>query len=209
MRDDRLTALPPESACNFVSSSSQIRPLSRKLFGNCAKTSIQVSVAFRQASNKGCRFGVDPHQSIHVLKRSVQAHIPWLSIRALASFETAISDMDYPEQLKAINHCYVSHIRSDLKITDGMLFKCMMQQGRIASGRLVCCASRALALTTRIATGRHEIEKEVPPKPGDLVPARSWASEHAVVRRGDWWPPNEKAPHEAGRVRRKHTAKAV
>src|SRR4029078_12740746 len=60
MRDDRLTALPPESACNFVSSSSQIRPLSRKLFGNCAKTSIQVSVAFRQASNKGCRIGVDP-----------------------------------------------------------------------------------------------------------------------------------------------------
>ena len=158
-RDDRLTALPRESACNFVSSYSQIRPLSRKLFGNCAKTSIQVSVAFRQASNKGCRFGVDPHQSIHVLKRSVQAHIPWLSIRALASFETAISDMDYPEQLKAINHCYVSHIRSDLKITDGMLFKCMMQQGRIASGRLVCCASRALARTTLIATGRHEIER--------------------------------------------------
>jgi len=59
-RDDRLTALPRESACNFVSSYSQIRPLSRKLFGNCAKTSIQVSVAFCQASNKGCRFGVDP-----------------------------------------------------------------------------------------------------------------------------------------------------
>src|SRR4026208_1454446 len=59
-RDDRLTALPPESACNFVSSSSQIRPLSRQLFGNCAKPSIQVSVACRQASNKGCRFGVDP-----------------------------------------------------------------------------------------------------------------------------------------------------
>jgi hypothetical protein len=25
--------------------------------------------------------------------------------------------------------CYVSHIRSDLKITDGMLFECMKQQG--------------------------------------------------------------------------------
>jgi hypothetical protein len=58
-RDGRLTALPPESAWNFVSSSAQIRPLSRKLFGNCAKTSIQVSAAFRHASNKGCRFGVD------------------------------------------------------------------------------------------------------------------------------------------------------
>jgi hypothetical protein len=38
-------------------------------------------------------------------------------------------DMDYPQQLKAINHCYVSHIRSDFKITDAMLFECMKQQG--------------------------------------------------------------------------------
>ena len=30
------------------------------------------------------------HQSTHVLKRSVQAHIPWLSTRALASVEAAI-----------------------------------------------------------------------------------------------------------------------
>ena len=37
--------------------------------------------------------------------------------------------MDYPQQLKAINYCYVSHIRSDLKIKDGMLFECMKQQG--------------------------------------------------------------------------------
>jgi hypothetical protein len=75
--------------------------------------------------------------------------------------------MDYPQQLKAINHCYVSLVRSDLKITDATLFECMKQQGlpfaRIASGRLVCCASKVRARTTRIATDRYEIEKnEIP-----------------------------------------------
>jgi hypothetical protein len=39
---------------------SRIRPLRPKLFGNCPKTSSQVSVAFRQATNKRCRIGVDP-----------------------------------------------------------------------------------------------------------------------------------------------------
>ena len=40
--------------------------------------------------------------------------------------------MDYPQQLKAINHCYVSHIRSDLKITDATLFECMKRFTEIA-----------------------------------------------------------------------------
>ena len=50
-------------------------------------------------------------------------------IALLAVGPASARDMDYPQQLKAINYCYVSHIRSDLKITDGMLFECMKQQG--------------------------------------------------------------------------------
>jgi hypothetical protein len=58
-RAPRLSAMEAALPCDSVSSFSRVRSLSPKLFGNCAKTSSHVSVAFRQAINKRCRIGVD------------------------------------------------------------------------------------------------------------------------------------------------------
>ena len=58
-RAPRLSAMEAALPCDSVSSFSRVRSLSPKLFGNCAKTSSHVSIAFRQAINKRYRIGVN------------------------------------------------------------------------------------------------------------------------------------------------------